>query len=45
MEAARGLRKIVSARFTFTPDFLLGDPDSTLSSAAVLAVLTEAGPT
>ena len=41
MEAAHGLRNMAGARFTFTPDFLLAPPDMSLSSDAVLALLTD----
>jgi hypothetical protein len=40
IEAAYGLRKVGKARFTFTRDFL-EPPDPSLSSTAVLSVLTD----
>jgi hypothetical protein len=43
MEAAYGIRKIARARFTFTRDFV-ESPDASLSSTAVLSVLTDAEP-
>ena len=43
MEAAYGIRKITRARFTFTRDFV-ESPDASLSSTAVLSVLTDAEP-